>query len=145
MPFNASGVYTPASGATTAVPGGLIQSAVWNAIFGDLSSALTLLGEQLYGSTAVAVGASPYTPLAADTLLLCASSGGAISILLPAAASRSGYALRVKDSTGNAQTNNVTITPNGAETIEGLASIKINMAYGGFWLIPVSSGWIISP
>lgn len=47
MPFNGSGVYTPATGATTASPGALIQSAIWNNIFTDISSALTTLGAQL--------------------------------------------------------------------------------------------------
>jgi hypothetical protein len=143
--FNSSGVYTPASGATTAVPGGIIRSSTWNAIFTDITSALTLLGQQLYNTTAVAIGASPYTPVATDTLLLAASSGGSITISLPTAASRSGYPLKIKDSTGNAATNNVTITANGTDRIEGLVSVKINVNYGGYTLMPVTGGWIISP
>lgn len=46
MPFNAAtGVYTPASGAESAAPGVIIASAVWNAIFTDLSTALTQLAQ----------------------------------------------------------------------------------------------------
>ena len=41
MPFSASGVYTPAAGALTAAPGGIIQSSVWNAIFTDMTAAFT--------------------------------------------------------------------------------------------------------
>jgi len=44
MPFSASGVYTPAAGALTAAPGGIIQSSVWNAIFTDMTAAFTALG-----------------------------------------------------------------------------------------------------
>lgn len=46
MPFNAAGTYTPASGATSATPGQVLQSAVWDAIFTDISSALTTLMTQ---------------------------------------------------------------------------------------------------
>lgn len=142
MPFNAAGVYTPSAGATTAVPGDLIRSSTWNAIFTDLSSAITLLGQQLYGSTAVTV--SPYVPLAADALLLV-NKATAVAINLPTAASRNGYPLAVKDASGIAQTNNITITANGADRIEGQVSIVIDVAFGGFNLFPVSGGWVIKP
>ena len=42
---NSTGVYTPASGAETAAPGQVLQSAVWNNIFTDLSTALTTIGQ----------------------------------------------------------------------------------------------------
>lgn len=142
MPFNATGVYTPATGALSAAPGVLIQSSVWNSIFQDITNALTLLGQQLYGSTPVAVAA--YAPIAADSLLLV-NFAGAVAITLPAAASRNGYPLAIKDTSGAAENNNITINCNGTETIEGLASLPINVAYGGFNLYPVTNGWIIRP
>lgn len=46
MPFSGGGVYTPATGATTAVAGDIIHSAIWNAIFVDISSALTTVKQQ---------------------------------------------------------------------------------------------------
>jgi hypothetical protein len=144
MPFDSHGAYTPATGATTAVAGALIKSATWNAIFTDLSSALTLLGEQLYNTNTVTFGASPYTPVATDTLLLLTTSGGAITINLPSAASRNGYPLRIKDNTGNAATNNITIARNGADTIEGRTSFIIANNWGLIELQPVTGGWIIS-
>lgn len=142
MPFNSAGVYTPASGATTAAPGDIIRSSIWNAIFTDLSDSLTLLGQQLYGTTTVA--AASYVPLAADALLLV-NNGGAVSIDLPLASARNGYPLAVKDISGAASTNNITINRNTTDTIEGLTSITINADWGGFYLIPVSGGWIIRP
>ena len=46
MPFNINtGVYTPAAGAESATTGQVIQSAVWNTIFTDLSGALTSVGQ----------------------------------------------------------------------------------------------------
>jgi hypothetical protein len=143
MPFNSSGVYTPASGATTATPGALIQSAVWNAIFTDISSALTLLGQQLYGQTTVV--STPYAPVATDAFLLV-DYAGAATINLPTAASRSGYPLAIKDNSGNGHTNNITINPNGSDTIEGTnAALVIQNDFGGFNLYPVTGGWVLHP
>lgn len=142
MPFNSSGIYSPASGATTAAPGTLIQSAVWNAIFTDISSALTLLGRQLYGSTAVI--STPYLQIATDTLLLV-NNAGAVTINLLAASADNGYPLIIKDTSGAAHTNNITITANGSDTIEGFASITINTDYGWYKLFPVTGGWILIP
>lgn len=142
MPFNSSGVYTPASGATTAAPGDIIRSTIWNAIFTDISDALTLLGQQVYGTTPVA--STPYVPVAADSLILV-NFAGAVAINLPLASSRSGYPLAIKDISGAASTNNITINKNTTDTIEGLSSIVINADYGGYYLVPVSGGWIIRP
>jgi len=142
MPFASSGVYTPASGAESAAPGGLIQSAVWNSIFTDISSALTLLGQQLYGTTAVTT--TPYVPVSTDAFLLV-NKTSAVTVNLPTAASRNGYPLIIKDNSGAAQTNNITINPNGSDTIEGLTSLTVNVAWGGFALYPVTGGWVIQP
>lgn len=142
MPFNSAGAYTPATGATSALPGDIIRSAIWNAIFVDISNALTLLGEQLYGTTNVI--ATPYAPVATDTFLKV-NVAGVVTINLPTGVSRGGYPLKIKDISGAANTNNITLVPNGADTIEGLASLVIDVAYGGFNLIPTSTGWIINP
>jgi hypothetical protein len=64
MPFNTSSwVYTPAAGATSASPGQLIQSAIWDGIFTDLSAALNQLGS-LRVTTKVyqTAGVTTYTP-----------------------------------------------------------------------------------
>ena len=52
---------------------------------------------------------------------------------------------QIKDLTGNAATHNVTINRNSTDTIDGLTSITINAAYGGYELAPVTGGWIILP
>lgn len=142
MPFNSLGVYTPASGALTAAPGTVIQSAVWNAIFADITSALTLLGEQLYGTTSVV--AATYVPVSTDSFLLV-NRAGAVTINLPTAASRSGYPLIIKDISGAADANNITINRNSTDTIEGATVLTINAQYGGYWLYPVTGGWVLKP
>ncbi len=142
MPFNAAGTYTPASGATTAAPGDLIRSSTWNAIFTDISDALTLLGTQMSGTTTVS--STPYVPISTDAMLIV-SVAGAVTINLPAASSRNGYPLTIKDVSGAANTNNITINRDGADTIEGLTSITIATDWGGYNLHPVTGGWIIRP
>lgn len=142
MPFNNAGTYTPAAGATSASPGDIIKSSIWNAIFTDITTALTELGTQLYGNTAVA--ATPYVPLITDGLILINVAGAAV-VNLPTAASRSGYPLRIKDVSGAASTNNITINRNSSDTIEGLTSIVISADYGGYSLIPITGGWVIGP
>lgn len=54
MSFAANtGTYTPATGAVTAAAGQTVQSAVWNAIFLDLSTALTQTMSQLLGTSSI--------------------------------------------------------------------------------------------
>ena len=141
MPFNSSGVYTPPAGAESAAPGVLIQSAIWNAIFTDISAALTLLGQQLYGTTPVT--STPYVPVATDSFLLV-NDAAPVTINLPTSASRNGYPLTIKDTSGAANTNNITINRNGSDTIEGLTVLTIGVAWGEYKLVPVTGGWIIS-
>jgi hypothetical protein len=45
MPFSGN-VYTPPLGAENAVPGAVLQSAIWNSIFTDMAAALTQLATQ---------------------------------------------------------------------------------------------------
>lgn len=142
MPFDSDGVYTPPNGAENAAPGDIIRSETWNDIFTDISEALTLLGEQLYGQTAVT--ATPYVPAATDTLALV-NVAGAVTVNLPLSSARDGYPLTIKDISGAAATNNITINKNTTDTIEGLSSIVIATNWGGYTLVPVTGGWIIKP
>ena len=48
MPFSSTGVYTPAAGALTAVPGAIIKSSVWNAIFTDMTAAFTQVAQSRF-------------------------------------------------------------------------------------------------
>jgi len=77
--------------------------------------------------TAVTVAMSPYTVLATDTILQTASTTGVIGLTLPAGVDGKTYI--VKDGSGSAGTNAVTITPDGAERIEGAATYVINSNY----------------
>lgn len=62
------------------------------------------------------------------------------SLTLPAVALD--LVLQVKDSTGNAESNNITITP-ASGTIDGQATLVISSAYGSAKLISNGTNWFI--
>lgn len=99
------------------------------------------------GSTPVAFAASPYDVLPNDTLLDVDSTLGPVTINLRAASTRNGLALSIKDVAGMAATNAITIVPNVADTggVDGLTSLPINSAYGGFRLRPATLRYVIAP
>jgi phage tail protein X len=69
--------------------------------------------------------------------------GAAITLTLPAAVSKTCPVL-IADWKGDAGTNNITITPAGAETIQGLSSWTIGGDGGSIFLRPISGvGYVI--
>jgi peptidoglycan hydrolase-like protein with peptidoglycan-binding domain len=61
-----------------------------------------------------------------------------------AAASRS-LPITIKDMTGHANTNPMSIVPNGAETIDGLSPYSVGSDFGGVQLIPQTGGYMVAP
>jgi hypothetical protein len=103
---------------------------------------------QAINSTPINSASSPYSTLLTDAVLYVDTSGGPIEIDLQPAASRNGLALTIKDVTGNAATNNITIKPNGAETIDGYTNgnpLLVSANFGGFRLNPRTSSYTIAP
>jgi len=95
--------------------------------------------------TAIAFAASPYTVLATDVALYVDTAGGAITINLPAEATRAGIPLLIKDVTGHAAANNISLVGNGAETTDGLATYPISADFGGVTLNPLTGGYTVAP
>lgn len=150
MPFNISGIYTPPDGAENAFPGQVIASATWNAIFTDISTALTQMGRVVLAEPLALSAAGPFSITTETYIALIKGSPSATTMNLPAVATRSLQALRVVDWNGNA--GDITFMPNGAETIEGLSSYVVASSGGpGFGaaltLIPATSfsGWAVLP
>ena len=79
---------------------------------------------------------SPYTILSTDDVLFVDTSAGAITMILPNPAAFT-YAkmFYIKDTTGSFGTNNLTLSPFGAEKIEGLAANKIFQTNWGSWFV----------
>lgn len=87
----------------------------------------------------------PYTLLATDiSKVVLVDTSSARTLNLPAA-SGGEYYYYIKDATGSAQTNNITITPNGSDQIENAnASYLIDWNNGSFGLISDgTSKWAI--
>jgi len=114
--------------------------------FNKTSNVLTVGGLSNAGSTVIdrvekASGDSPYTMTATDHYIGLDTSGGTIQVDLQAAASAGvGRVIIIKDETGNAETNNITIDANGSETIDGSATQVINNAYGSLTLVCTNRG-----
>lgn len=88
--------------------------------------------------------------VASTDVVVETNQAGAIALALPASAawagqnSKYGLPLSIFDISGTAGANNVTINPNGAETISGLPNIVINTNFGGWRLMPKSGGgWVV--
>ncbi|QUS40568.1 hypothetical protein RPMA_18290 [Tardiphaga alba] len=90
-----------------------------------------------------AAGAVAVTADDADIILINKNVGAATTVNLPPSAART-KPVRIVDRKYDALTNNITLVPNGAETIMGGASYIIDSNGGGITLTPLKdgSGWI---
>jgi hypothetical protein len=81
------------------------------------------------GSPRILSAAGSYTATATDAFIISnLGTSGTIALALPAVSVRAGLALRLCDWAGNATIN---VTPNGAETIMGLASASLQSSGQG--------------
>ncbi len=94
--------------------------------------------------TPTSVTTTPYTVLPSDTVLLVNVAGAAV-VTLQTAAARAGVDLVVKDISGAASTNNITITPTGGDTIDGAATLVIRADYGGYNLGVRTGAYYVKP
>src|SRR5690606_41649235 len=72
---------------------------------------------------------SAYTVQADDGTVLVDTSSTAVTVTLPTAVGQSGRIYTIKDATGDAETNNITIDGDGSETIDGAAGYTIEEDY----------------
>lgn len=92
--------------------------------------------------TAVTFAMSPYTPLVGDTLLMVDTSGGAVTIAMPLSSTRT-LDLEVKDATGNAAANPISVDRTAPDTIDGLTTYPIDSAYGAAKFGPKTGGYYV--
>lgn len=100
----------------------------------------------LGSTTTLTIANSPYAITSANNraTFLVTTAGGAFTFNLPAAALNAGLRFTVKDISGQASTNNITIARNGSESIEGGASNYLCQSDWGSWtFICDGTNWYI--
>ena len=85
------------------------------------------------------VTSTPYIAQASDSLI-AVNYGAASAITLPSASANSGKSYLIKDVSGAAATNNITITPSSG-TIDGASNSKISTNYGALEVFSNGSNW----
>lgn len=84
---------------------------------------------------------SPYAVQPADYLILVDTSAGAVVINMMAAANRNNLPVEIKDSTGTAAANSISVVRSGADTIDGLTTYPMASAYVAFTFKPAAGGY----
>jgi hypothetical protein len=83
------------------------------------------------------------TTMAAETIYFADSTSGSFNLTLPAPVA--GMIIKVKDTTGQCQTNPITIVRNASEKIEGLAaSYVMGGAFEGLEIISNGTDWFLA-
>ena len=147
MPFNpATGVYTPPNGAENAFPGQIIASATWNAIFTDISNALTQLGLQLVNwqcfNPRIISSPGNITVGVNDRIILIEAS--VPSIILPAAATKVNPVTIIGDGSTIFGSNTAILIPSSGELISGLSRTTLVSNYQSITLLPLAAGgWLM--
>ncbi len=85
------------------------------------------------------VTATPTTLTTSNDIVLVNAAGGAKTINLPTAAGNSGKEFVIKKTDSSA--NNVTIDPNGAETIDGLSTRVLSVQNSAITMVSDGSNW----
>ncbi len=100
-------------------------------------------GTSTLSYTNVNHAASPYTVLTTDEYISVDCSAGVVSLLFPNAAT-TGRVFVIKDRTGNAQTNNISVTTvGGAVNIDGVTTYTMNTKFSSIEIIGNSSSYEI--
>ena len=95
--------------------------------------------------TITTVTTTPYTVTAGDDeVLIDLDTPGAVAITLGAIADHDTKKVTIKDTKGDAGTNNITITPDGVETIDGAATLVLSVNYAAATLVGAGSEWSIT-
>lgn len=91
--------------------------------------------------TNISVANSPYAVQSTDYLIMVDTSGGPVTINMQPAAARANREVEIKDATGNASTNPISVVRNGAETIDGLTTYPIASDFAAFTFKPVTNAY----
>lgn len=96
------------------------------------------------GRTSVTVTAPTHTVAVTEDVILCdRSDTGGMAVSLPPGGTHLSKVVTIKDKKGDAVSNNVTATADGAETIDGSATSVIDTAGGALRLVFSGTEWSI--
>ncbi len=132
-------------GQTASVVGAIIRGAAsqtanlteWQNSTGTVLASISSAGAFNFRRTATAANVSS----AGETIIGVTSTAAARTITLSTADMVTGRVVFIKDESGGADTNNITIDTQGAELIDGAASIAITVNYGVARLYSDGSNW----
>ena len=102
---------------------------------------MSYTGEAAGGTPPTVVSTSPYTVLATDEILLVTLAAAVIN--LPAIADHNTGRVTVKDATGLASSQNITVNASAGETIDGLATRKLVNNFQSFQLVGSGTNWSV--
>jgi len=72
------------------------------------------------------------------------NTGAAVTVTLPLAGPSAGMTVIVKDATGTAAANNITVAASGGQLIDGAATSVINTNRGARIFVSNGSGWLVA-
>lgn len=116
-------------------------------ISADAGNTLEIRADGLYGTVLFATVATAvdYVALPADEYIGVTDTSVARTITLPTVVGLTdGKIYKIKDESGGAATNNITVTPQLGEFIDGAASSPINLDYGAMEIILRNGAWWIT-
>lgn len=143
MPYAATGVYTPPTGAENAAPGQVIRSATWNSIFTDLATALTQVGEQTWIQTPRVISVTGSFSIALTDSVVFVNVP-APSIALPLASAKL-FPVKLIGGSGTVfGSNHAVVVPSPGDSINGVSFYTLSTNYGiaTFYPIPGGGGYI---
>lgn len=136
------GTWTAVGGSLIVRGGGNVGvSSAWPGALLDVQGTVRSTGLVATGFINIAVTSktSDYTATSSDQLILVNSTGGAVTINLPAAAGAAGAVYHIKKT--DASGNNVIVDPNGAETVDGAATSTMNTQYQKVTVVSTGTAW----
>ncbi len=95
--------------------------------------------------TTKATADTPYTVLGTDYVINCDTSGGVLQVTLPAATALAGRTFVIRDGTGSAAVNNITINGGGTNLVGGAAAAAtkvLSAAYSGATVYSNGTVWL---
>lgn len=107
----------------------------WHSIF---NACMQKLNNWSKKRTATAIN---YTATSQDWLIGVTDTSASRTITLPPASGLAGKQLVIKDESGAAGTNNITVDGNASETIDGTLTAVISTNYGALRLYCDGSNW----